>query len=74
MAERVPIMIFASPDFAVNQAFKRSFSLKPEWRATTGIEKRSRKRWMVCGVRPISGTKTKDLSYSVIKNRQTTCK
>ena len=54
----MPMTIAASPFFAFSQAERRSLSLRAECSTSTGALKRSRKRAMVCGVRPISGTIT----------------
>ncbi|CQQ80890.1 Uncharacterised protein [Salmonella enterica subsp. enterica serovar Typhimurium str. DT104] len=50
--------IAASPFFAFSHAERRSLSFSPECSTSTGALKRSRKRAIVCGVRPISGTIT----------------
>ena len=56
--ERVPITIAASPFLAFSHAERRSLSFSPECSTSTGALKRWRKRAIVCGVRPISGTIT----------------
>ncbi|MNT46057.1 hypothetical protein D3C72_1826780 [compost metagenome] len=58
-AERVPIRMAAPPSRQASQASSRSLSFMAEFIATTGTLKRRRKRLMVWGVRPISGTITR---------------
>ena len=58
-AERVPMTIPAALSLALSHAFNLSLSFKPEWITATGRLKRFLNRLIVCGVKPISGTKTK---------------